>query len=229
MDITFTNTFGASISKEFYPKPASQQIPEWYKIIDSYTDGKKQPDGNGSTTATIKRCMPVFDSINQGYIISTYVDIFITQRDGTPWYEWSNLDAISFHPIKQASEHPSKNGFDYPKLMNPWGIKTPRGYSTMFIAPVHRSNIFTILPGVVDTDTYTAPVNFPMVLTDINFTGLIPAGTPIAQVIPFKRDKWKMQFGGDRELKEIESINANLRTTFFDRYKNKFRISKEYK
>lgn len=229
MNITFTNTFGPSLSKEFYPKPASQHIPEWYKNMDSYLDGQKQPDGNGSTTATVKRCMPVFDAITQGYIISTYVDIFVTKRDGAPWYEWSNLNAIAFHPIIQAPEHPNQNGFNYPKLMNPWGIKTPPGYSTMFTAPAHRNNPFTILPGVVDTDTYSGPVNFPMILTDVNFTGLIPAGTPIAQIVPFKREQWEMQIGGDKELEEINSINANLLTAFFDRYKNKFRITKEYK
>jgi hypothetical protein len=190
------------------------------------------------TTGTIKRCMPVFDVITHGYIITTYVDIFVSQKEQPdakgelkplPWYEWPSFNAIDFHPIEQAPNHPAHNGTAYPKLLNPWGIKTPPGYSTMFMAPVHRDNIFTILPGVVDTDTYTAPVNFPMVLTDVKFEGLIPAGTPIAQIVPFQRESWTMELGGQEALGEQHKVTSRLRTRFFDAYKTQHRQVKEYK
>jgi hypothetical protein len=235
-EIIFTNTVNAL--EEFAPKPASYVVPDWYKNTESYMGGKKKPTGDGNTTGTIKRCMPVFDSISQGYIITTYTDIFVSQKETVdaegkvkflPWYEWSSMDSIQFHPVEQAPLHPEQNGAPYPKLMNPWGIKTPPGYSTLFMAPVHRSNIFTILPGVVDTDTYTAPVNFPMVLTDVKFEGLVPAGTPIAQVIPFKRESWSMKLGGEKELIEQNKISSRLRTRFFDSYKIQYRKTKEYK
>jgi hypothetical protein len=234
--IIFTNVLGAQ--EEFRPKPSTHFIPEWYKEVNSYTGGKKRPSGTGGTTATIKRCMPVFDSITQGYIITTYSDIFVSQEeiqleDGTlkkvPWYEWKSGDTIQFHSESQAPNHPDYMGSIYPKLINPWGIKTPRGYSTLFIPPTHRSNVFTIMEGVVDTDKYTSPVNFPMVLTDINFEGLVPAGTPIVQVIPFKRDTWKSFNGNDKDFLEQENTQKKLRTRFFDSYKNQFRESKEYK
>lgn len=236
MKITFTDIIG--ISDIYYPKPANVFIPEWYKNLESYISGKKKPNGEGTTTATIKRCMPVFDAITNGYIITTYTDIFVSKKeqsdnDGNlikaPWYEWPSFGPIQFHPIEQAPTHPLQNGAPYPKLINPWSIKTPPGYSTLFIAPVHRENVFTIAPGVVDTDTYTAPVNFPMVLTDINFEGLIPAGTPIAQVIPFKRESWKMTIGNQEDLIEQNKITTKLRSKFFDSYKTQFRQLKEYK
>jgi hypothetical protein len=206
--------------------------------MDSYIGEEKKPSGEGMTSATIKRCMPVFDVITQGYIITTYVDIFISQKEQTddegnlkvmPWYEWPSFGPIQFHPIQQAPTHPAKNGVAYPKLINPWGIKTPPGYSTMFTAPVHRENIFTIMPGVVDTDTYLAPVNFPMVLTDVKFEGLIPAGTPIAQIIPFQRESWAMELGKEENLIEQNKVTSKLRTRFFDSYKNQYRQVKEYK
>jgi hypothetical protein len=234
--ILFTNTIG--VPEEFAPKPATSFVPDWYKTMESYLGNEKKPDGDGGTTGTIKRCMPVFDVITHGYIITTYVDIWVSQKgqldaDGEmktlPWYEWPSFGPIQFHPIVQAPTHPAKNGAPYPKLINPWGIKTPPGYSTMFMAPVHRENLFTILPGVVDTDTYTAPVNFPMVLTDVKFEGLVPAGTPIAQIVPFQRESWTMELGQQEALIEQSTISTKLRTRFFDSYKTQYRQVKEYK
>jgi hypothetical protein len=211
--------------------------------------GKKTPDGYGTTTATIKKCMPVFDAISSGYIITTYVDVWVRQMplvpEGTivdentdmsqfpthPFYEWPSFTAIEFHPEGQAPNYPAKNGhISYPKWMNPWSIKTPPGYSCLFIQPMHRNSEFTILPGIVDTDKYSAPVNFPFVLNEPNkFEGLIPAGTPLVQVIPFKRDSWNMEFGTIEDLKEQAKIRTKLRTKFFDSYKTQYRQPKEYK
>jgi hypothetical protein len=255
--IIFTNTM--DVPEEFAPKPATSFVPDWYKDLESYTGGEKKPTGEGQTTGTLKRCMPVFDAITQGYIITTYVDIYVSQKPieyvdkrhfdktgetiildkraikkknllpTTPWYEWPSFGPIQFHPIEQAPTHPAKNGAPYPKFINPWGIKTPPGYSTMFMAPVHRENLFTIMPGVVDTDTYTAPVNFPGVLTNVAFEGLIPAGTPIAQVIPFQRESWTMELGEQEARIEINKVASKLRTRFFDSYKTQYRQVKEYK
>jgi hypothetical protein len=227
MKITFTNTSGFEDIEK--PKPATSFIPDWYKNMDSYTSKEKKPNGNGVTNATVKRCMPVFDAIVAGYIIVSPADVYVSIKDGVQYFEWSDLGLIGFHPIEQAPTHPNKNGHPYPKWINYWAIKTPKGYSTMFVQPMHRESIFTILPGIVDTDTYFAPVNFPMVLNDPEFEGLIPKGTPIAQVIPFKRDSWAMQFGEEKELKEQANVTRNLSTKFFDRYKNMFRSNKEYK
>ncbi len=99
----------------------------------------------------------------------------------------------------------------------------------MFVPPMHRESLFTILPGIVDTDDYYSPVNFPFVVNDPEFEGMIPKGTPIAQVIPFKRESWTMQFGGEKEIKEESKNIKTLETKFFDRYKNMFWHRKEYK
>lgn len=232
-NIIFTSSF--YVSEEYYPKPASTFIPEWYKKLDSYINGAKKPVGDGTTTATAKRCMPIFDAIVGGYIIVSSADVFVSQKETEdkikqPYFEWSSNGLIAFHPIEQMPEHPNRNGHpSYPKWMNPWSIKTPKGYSVLFTQPMHRESLFTIFPGVVDTDTYTASVNFPFVLNDVNFEGLIPAGTPIAQVIPFKRDKWQMSIGSEKERFENQKVLSRLNSKFFDQYKNMFRVNKEYK
>ena len=95
--------------------------------------------------------------------------------------------------------------------------------------PVHRDSVFSILEGIVDTDNYNAPVNFPFVLNDVKYEGLIPAGTPMAQVIPFKREAWKMEIGEESNLIEQTKTTNLLKTRFFDSYKTFFRQPKEYK
>jgi hypothetical protein len=96
---------------------------------------------------------------------------------------------------------------------------------------VHRESEFSILPGIVDTDSYFAPVNFPFYLHDWGYEGTIPAGTPLAQVIPFKRDNWQMKITNEEDdtFKETFKIIKGLKTVFFDSYKNRYRQEKIYK
>ena len=180
--------------------------------------------------------MPIFDAITVGYIISTYTDLFVSQRPDEngkmqPYYEWPNFGPISLHPKHQLPEHPNDTGheFAYPKWANAWAITTPPGYSTLFISPLHRETPIMVLPGVVDTDTYNAPVNFPFVLRDPKMDGLIPAGTPIMQAIPFKRDEFQMEIGDSEDFKKQMATSTKLKTLFFDSYKRQYRQPKEYR
>jgi hypothetical protein len=246
MKILFTDTMG--VHPDYLPKPADKFIPEWYKEMDSYDNGKKDTDGFGKTNGTIKKCMPVFDSITAGYIIPTYVDVAVRQGEkpnviydgpidisginSQPHYESPSYKTLGVHKIEQAPTHPFRGNhvLSYPKWFNPWAIKTPPGYSTLFIQPMHRESVFTIMPGVVDTDKYTAPVNFPFVLNNADkFEGVIPAGTPLAQAIPFRRDSWEMEFGTIEDFNESVMVNQKIFTKVFDAYKTDFRQKKEYK
>jgi len=233
MDKSIIFTKMHDVADIYYPKPASSIIPEWYKKTKPYNNesGKKELDSNYTVPATIKKCIPVLDSLSTGYIIPTYCDLWIKKNEhGDIVYVTSHELNIEFHPIIQAPYHPKMNQHPYPKWINPWGIKTPKGYSCLFVPPVHGINkFFTIAEGVVDTDNYSAPVNFPFVLNDTNFEGLIPAGTPMVQVIPFKRDSWNMKIGSEKDFIDNNIIIKKLQSVFFDRYKNLFWEKKRYK
>lgn len=227
MDILFTDVLG--VDPGYAPEPAVRQTPDWYKATASYVDGQRVIR-DGDTPHTIKKCVPVFDAMTAGYIIRTYVDVQVTQRDGAPWYEWPSHNAVAFHPVTQAALHPSCNEMPYPKWNNPWAIRTPRGYSTLFVPPMHNPNgMFTVLPGLVDTDVYHAPVNFPFVLNDARWEGIIPAGTPMVQIIPIKRDPWKMRIGGPKDVAAQNSVSTKLRALWFNSYKRQFWNRKEYR
>jgi len=240
-EITFIDMSGL-VDQSCYPIPAEKFIPEWYKNMDSYNGplgNQKAPDGKGQTTATIKRCMPVFDAMTSGYLILSHTDVYVSQVDGLPYFEWAGTkqgDVIMFHLSGQAIDHPLAKKKDprlgHPKWNNPWLIQTPKGYSSLVLNPLHRDLPFTILSGVVDTDKYQQiPINFPFALNDPNFTGLIPAGTPIAQVIPFKRSSWvskKRSKNQEDEKKHILDL-SKLQSRFFDAYKGFWWSRKEYK
>jgi hypothetical protein len=69
-------------------------MPEWYKNLESYVGGEKKPNGQARTAGTAKRCMPIFDAISSGYLITTHVDVWVSQKineeTGTnaPYFEY---------------------------------------------------------------------------------------------------------------------------------------------
>jgi hypothetical protein len=226
------------VSDLYFPFPAKGNIPDWYKNTKPYSDDKSVL--TKAISPTIKRCIPVFDAMTSGYIITTYCDIYINNlkkqdpldlaSQGFTDFASSDesLKPIESHPKQQLDKHPLFDGENARKFMSPWQIITPPGYSCLFVNPMHNANKdFTILEGIVDTDQYWGPVNFPFILKDKNFKGIIPAGTPIAQVIPFKRDSWKIKIT-EADQKEFIQNQKTLLSVFKNRYKKFFWSSKEY-
>ena len=229
--IIFTKVKDFFISPEYYPAPSKKYLPNWYKNIDSYLSDKPKGLVAGQPSATIKKCIPVFDVLTSGYTITTFQDFYIQkEEEGIIITASNNTSTLDWHSHKQFTDHPySMQTEGAPKFINPWSIKTPKGYSCLFINPVHGANrYFTIFEGIVDTDEYRSPVNFPFTLKDKNFEGLIPAGTPIVQVIPFKREKWKMKEGGKAEILEASQSHGKLRSVFYEGYKKFFWSNKSF-
>lgn len=225
-NILFINSSPDKVDNKYCPKPVSKFLPEWYKKIESYFPIDKPK--TSESVESIKACMPVFDTMNTGYMITTFCEIEIIFKDGEPVFKTSLPDAIEFHPRKQGYLHPNANEFDFPKFLNYWCIKTPKGYSSLFLSPMNNENkYFTAIPGIVDTDTYNNPVNFPFILKNPYQNVLIPAGTPIVQVIPFKRDSWESIIKEDSNIPK--RFYKKIRSSFFGGYKNNFWNRKEYK
>lgn len=220
-DIIFADTI--NVAKEYAPKSAIHFIPQWYKEMEASFPKKRTPD----SLSTIKKCIPVLDAMTAGYVIVSPCDVYVSIKDGEPHYDSAISNLIQFHPRKQAYKHPMANDFKFPKWMNPWSIKTPKGYSCLFVPPMHNSNPwFEILEGIVDTDDYYDNVNFPFVLKTPIDNFIIPAGTPIAQVIPFKRDAWKLVLSNN--IKPANDVRSYINSQFFDRYKRLFWKRKSY-
>jgi hypothetical protein len=215
------------------PKPASEYIPQWYKDAKAYLDpsGKKAVPLEGGPMVTIKRCMPLWDLMTAGYIIETPYDIYVRQTPEGPYFQWGNTDAIAFQSYDQFQNHPYSRDINYAvRIVHPWSIKTPKGWSVLICEPQHHEPTPIITAnGIVDTDEFSLPFNMFLKLRDSNFEGMIPAGTPFVQVIPFKREAWTSKLGGEKEKNKYTSDLSKFRTVFFDRYKKFWWQRKEYK
>ena len=195
--------------QECLPEPAKVNIPEWYKNLDHSLQQK-----------TIKGCMPFLDTLTTGYILKMPVEYAIAHNvshddkpvtglfTGITHYQNSNLPNKhnlnfgnpEFHTTKQLEGSPmiEKNmNLPFHKILNPWIIETPPGYSTLFVPPLNNADDrFSIIPGIVDTDTFKHEINFPFVVNGDKYPHLettIKLGTPYVQLIPFKRESWKMK------------------------------------
>jgi hypothetical protein len=234
--ITFTNKWDSEIDKKYYPRPAIKDIPLWYRdSFGSMSDEQLKSvveDYVHPITGTIKQCIPVMDSITSGYLIYSPVDLIISQLHGEPYYEWygDTKNFIEWHPKIQAGEHPEANTEFIPKWINPWSISTLKGYSCLFTHPLHRDDLpFKSMSGIVDTDKHISPVNFVFTLKDPKFTGLIPAGTPIVQVFPFKRESWEMKIGNKEDKEKSKIFEWKVAKHSSLRYKHNSWTRKDYK
>jgi hypothetical protein len=218
--IEFINTLDLPI--EYYPVLSKSKIPDWYKSLSSHSE--KLNVGNSSIQmGTMKKCMPVFDAITAGYLLLTHSDVKVERKNGVSWYHWSSDNPmVEFHPAEQASGHPTDRRVPVPKWASGWGIITPRGYSSLFVSPMHHESVFTTFEGIVDTDSYHRSVKLPFMLKDPEWEGTIPAGTPMAQVLPFKRDSFSMKVSPSKKHETLLKLQYDsLTATFFNGYKNK--------
>jgi len=139
------------------------------------------------------------------------------------------------HPLKQLEGSPfiEKNkNLPFYKILNPWKIKTPKGYSCLFVSPLNNSDDrFSIISGIVDTDTFPNEINFPIVINGDKYPILettIKKGTPYVQIIPFKRDSWKMTIK-TRKQKEIQNSRLFYGLGILNVYKDKYWNKKSWK
>lgn len=207
-----------------YPKPASHFIPEQYKKLEKLKNG----DIN---QATIKSCIPFLDALTSGYIIPFHQDYLIEAKENDFTISSSiPSEVMEYHDKKQLTEEMSNGKQKAGKFKNEWIVVTPPGYSCLFIAPLNRKEErFEILSGVVDTDTYHNTTNIPFLNHRWNQQTLIKQGEPMVQVIPFKREPWKMKAGFRWFQDEHTLAIHKLLTSMVDKYKNKFWRKKSYK
>jgi hypothetical protein len=178
------------------PVPASLGLPGWLKTMPSQAFSAI----NLRDEDTIKRCPPFVDAMTSGFLIPLICDLTIENGVIT----WDNdipaggtLDfprsPIGFHDPSQVVGTPL---FDADRLQikfhNLWTIEAPEGYAVLFTHPINRFDLpFTTLTGLVDCDHYRDSwVHFPAYWHDVNFNGVLPKGTPIAQCLPAKRETW---------------------------------------
>lgn len=216
------------------PVPSSSLLPDWYKRQSGYVGGTKSILEDGHYNHTVKQCMPALDSMSSGYIIPLPQDVeVVNNEDGGYGVRWPSdvFKQISSHSLEQISEMPLNANMWDPiawKFHNPWIIKTPPGYSCLFTQPMwHEDLPFRCFSGVVDTDTYhVQAVNFPFVFQN-GFRGLLRTGTPMIQVVPFRREDWESKT--HKKSTFDAKVWERSKRSFGHRYKKDYRQKKRYR
>ena len=209
-------------------------MPDWYKEMYSYAHNDKHSfrgingDINGGghfQNATAKKCMSIFDTLVSGYYLLCPVDIFFDSTEENVIYRWRNNkhNFIMTHDSEQLATYPRDD--NYVKEALRWipshMIETPPGYSILITHPHHGQDLpFYTLPGIIDSDRMLAAGALPFDLKK-GYKGIIKKGTPIAQVMPFKREDWDHQvfdYQPKRFLKEANMLNSAFSNIYKDNY-----------
>lgn len=239
MEIEFSTNEDYFNLKENFPTPIKFNMPEWFKKLKH---GEK--DNEYVFTKTVKGCMPFLETLTNGYLLRTPVDYHIRHgsdknEKGEPILKVTtsldlagekhneeknlNINSSGTHPpiqLKGAPEVEKNGNLPFTKISNPWIIKTPPGYSCLFLNPMNnkQQDFFSIIPGIVHTDKYDSEINFPITVNYEKYghTELtIARGTPYVQIIPFKRDDWKMITKAKNKKRHIWNLS------FLNNYKNR--------
>lgn len=175
------------------PVPAREVMPEWFKRLPPVDKSRVSTTDNG---LTVKRCMPFLDALMGGWILplAATVRIEIADNGNTVNTGWDfDRPMTSNHNGYQVAGHPHQPRPPC-KFHNYWNIRTPKGYSCLFVPPLNRAGgVVEIVAGIVDTDEYTSLINFPFFATGPDGLYTLEKGTPLVQVIPFKRSDVAMQ------------------------------------
>jgi hypothetical protein len=234
------------------PSPTQSVIPQWYKNADRFA---KMPNGEyykapkdicpfpkeGTTDdygkiPTWKACPAILDAFLTGYVLKTPCDIeffknsqeIIDVRISDPKYK----DFVTKRPPMPMFEHP-KGFYQHHFAWYPdWEVSLPEGYSALFMTPINRFDLpFLNTSGIIDSDKVSIPGTFPFFVVE-GGEGLIPAGTPYMQILPFKRENWKQEIHIQQEKEIYDKMVENAK--FYREpdggiYKNKVWSRREYK
>ncbi len=220
------------------PVPSKKIVPTWFKSIPP-----KVEDDKLGKISSVKRCMPFLDAMTAGYTMLFHMDVIIEVKpngeihlpyiDDTHKMLVEKWKPIESHPSTQVMGSAFQN-MTILKYMNPWVIETPKDYSVLFLPCINRLESPIIpLVGLVDSDVYGNVVNIPFLHTDLEPGGkpvVIPAGTPICQVIPVKRDNWsqKVTVLDKQELKNVHRMRTEMDKEREDYYMKKLHEKKGY-
>lgn len=204
------------------PYPATKNVPDWFRDAPQW-------GGKVDTVPTIKKCPPFLDAMTTGYIIPFSGNIKLTYtKDKHISQSGTGAMFVSSHVASQYDKSPWK-GQPVLKFSSPWVIETPPGWSCLFVHPLNdTTSKFKMLSGVVDTDTYRVPVNFPFLLDLEPGESLeLTTDTAMVQIIPFQRNNWKAEIG-ESDMIEWDIHQKLLGEPGSDAYKKTFHQKKKF-
>lgn len=166
------------------------------------------------------KCPGMLDYHTSGYIITAHTDIHIKANKAGIVIKPDMLTFVDHQFINSLSPAP----FEYDLVKNmtkispdvktgaykiplPWSVFAKKGYSAYVLPALMHADYLDkifVYPGVVDYDNFHT-VNFVFSpIKECEFT--IPAGAPLLQILPFKREKITAECGKATEVEKDEHL-----------------------
>ena len=180
------------------PASSIKTLPEWYRkadrfAIDPATEKPWINPHDGGKVPTWKACPAVFDIMGTGYMYRTPCDIEVYEENGEIQIridDQYNKDFVNNRPAMPQFVAPMGYHEKHFAWWADWAVVLPEGYSALYSQPFNRFELpFLTTSGIIDNDKVHLPGTMPFFIAK-GFTGTIPAGTPYAQILPFKREDW---------------------------------------
>jgi hypothetical protein len=215
------------------PIPAASFVPEWWKNMPIYTENRASFALDPYPSVTTKRCFPMLDAISSGYMVTLWSDVLVSENKNIN--DKARIQWTTKEPVADAWSEIHTEGFEYPddcskivfKYMHGWIIETPPGWSCLITHPIGYNNLpIRTLTGVVDTDVLKTAANSPFMIKS-GFEGIIEKGTPMFQIIPFKRSDWKAEYELQKENENFLNTEK-LKTKIVSSYGRYIRKPKKY-
>jgi hypothetical protein len=221
--IEFT-AYNEETVRNFKPVLAKNCIPEWWKRM------RIMDYANGNTNHSIRSCPAMDDWLKSGWLLTSTRDILVlcgndkNDNDSTR-FQSVDLEGRSYEESSSSRSHPAAqfhNVFEYIsddentmnikdafKFRAPWNVVTPEGYSVFYLDPfLFQNKYFAVWQGIIDTDKFHRNMDNSQIIfyPRVNHSFVIPKGTPILQIIPFKREEWVASY----QFKDVYEYEKNL-------------------
>src|SRR5579862_4541539 len=182
------------------PAPARGGLPDWLRQMPA----KAHSEIHARDIRTVKQCPPFVDAMAYGVLIPLPCDV--TVNSGSFSWDWDIPQPgtsghprapLSFHPIAQFAGAPFARADQAAIKFNSfWTIEVASGWSLFATHPVNRDDLpFRLITGLVDADLFhDGGINFPAVWLQPDFSGVLPKGTPVAQVFAVPREATDLKF-----------------------------------
>lgn len=205
------------------PRPMAKTIPDWYRNADYYARNPdtgehwQLPDGGGKIP-TWRACPAMFDVMGSGYTYVTPCDIqFFHDAQGQIQARVLDGQHQNFlyarEPLQQFPSPPGYHARHFAWWPD-WAVELPPGYSALYTHPVNRFELpFLTTSGIVDNDEDVLPSTMPFFFLQ-GMEGIVPAGTPYAQIFPFKREHWVAEIDTSVTAEQIEAAQQENSAKF---------------
>jgi hypothetical protein len=199
------------------PEPTLKNIPSWYRDAQRYAS---QPNGepwigqDGGKVLTWKSCPAIYDIMGSGYVYKTPCDIEFYLNDSgiisAKVLDENYLEFIHARPPMIDFKVPLGYHENHFAWWSDWAVELPKGYSAIYSQPFNRFDLpFITTSGVIDNDNVNLPGTMPFFISK-EWVGILPAGTPYAQIFPFKREDWQSEtvIENPQEMYQKNALNT---------------------